>query len=286
MDRDLYLARIGFVGQALPTLACLEELSRCHLESVPFENFDIHLGVPLHLDEASLFRKIVSRGRGGFCYELNGLFGWLLRDIGFKVELLSSRVVRKSSIGSDFDHLALRVTCAGRSYLVDVGFGDGSTLPLELRGGALRFDRGNYYKLTERGASSLFYEVLAVDGSVKSYELSLDTRSMHEFAVMCRHHQTSIDSWFTKSRICVLHTPEGTISLIDGVLKQGGDTRSTMQDAGAYLKTLRNDFGVDLPRMPANKSETIELRVRKQVCVWKQRARKMLAFAGQSSARA
>ncbi len=97
MDRDLYLARIGFVGRAVLTLACLEELCRFHLGSVPFENFDIHLGVPLRLDEASLFRKIVSRRRGGFCYELNGLFGWLLRDIGFEVEILSSRVVRKSS---------------------------------------------------------------------------------------------------------------------------------------------------------------------------------------------
>ncbi len=54
--------------------------------------------------------------------------------------------------------------------------------------------------------------------------------------------------------------------------------------AGAYLEILRTDFGVDLPRMPTNKSETFELRVRKQVCVWKHIVRKLQLLAGQLSA--
>jgi len=282
MDKELYLARIGHRGPVRPDLECLEALCRAHLQSVPFENLDIHLGVTLKLDEASLFRKIVRRGRGGFCYELNGLFAWLLREVGFSVELLSSRVLRKSRVGSDFDHLALRVWCAGKPYLVDVGFGDGSTMPLPLVAGAVRSDSEASYRLRSFG-DELLYQVETVDGETKGYELSLIPRQMAEFAPMCRHHQTSARSWFTNARICVLRTDSGTVSLIDGVYKFAGGTVTSVGSDGDYLTTLRDVFGVDLPRMPRNKSESALQKLRNQGLVWQSRARRALAKAGQLS---
>ena len=75
---DAYLARIGLRGPCEPTLETLVALHRAHMLSVPFENLDIHLGRPLVLDPAANFEKIVTRRRGGWCYEQNGLFGWVL----------------------------------------------------------------------------------------------------------------------------------------------------------------------------------------------------------------
>jgi len=94
------------------------------MRTVPFENLDIHLKRPIVLEDNALFDKIVTRKRGGFCYELNGLFAALLRALGFDVVMLSAGVANpEREFGPDFDHMALLVTLE-QSWLADVGFGD------------------------------------------------------------------------------------------------------------------------------------------------------------------
>src|SRR4051812_21960412 len=110
MNIDAYLARIGYSGSIEPTAETLRALQQAHLLAVPFENLDVYLKRPIILDEERLFAKIVGERRGGFCYELNGLFAALLRSLGFKVELLSARVHNDSGgFNAEFDHLTLRV---------------------------------------------------------------------------------------------------------------------------------------------------------------------------------
>src|SRR5206468_7848795 len=107
-----YLQRINYRGEQTPTAATLRELHRAHLLTAPFENLDIHLGRPILIDQDVLFDKIVRRRRGGFCYELNGLFALLLRGLGFEVTLLSAGVARANGdFGPDYDHLTLLVEC-------------------------------------------------------------------------------------------------------------------------------------------------------------------------------
>src|SRR5437764_12252268 len=96
VDIQRYLERINYHGSLEPTLQTLQALHEAHLLAVPFENLDIHLGRKILLDEESLWKKIVEQGRGGFCYELNGLFAWLLRALGFQVDLLSAGVAHPS----------------------------------------------------------------------------------------------------------------------------------------------------------------------------------------------
>jgi N-hydroxyarylamine O-acetyltransferase len=103
MDQRAYLERIGYAGSLEANLANLEALAWAHLTSVPFENFDVHLGRAIKLDVDTLTTKIVKRKRGGFCYELNGLFALLLRDLGYRVDLLSARVFRHGKSGQKFD---------------------------------------------------------------------------------------------------------------------------------------------------------------------------------------
>src|SRR5512147_1356301 len=134
MDVQAYLRRIDYRGELDPTAATLHALHRAHLLSVPFENLDIHLSRPIVLDQDALFDKIVTRRRGGFCYELNGLFALLLEQLGYKVTRLAARVVgTDDSLGPQFDHLTLQVQCPDESHspwLADVGFGDSFLEPL------------------------------------------------------------------------------------------------------------------------------------------------------------
>src|SRR5262245_27861823 len=119
---DAYLGRIGYTGSRAPTLEVLRALHRAHLYAVPFENLDIHAGRRIVLDQDALFQKVVTHRRGGFCYELNGLFAALLRKLGFDVTLLSGRVHNDGGFGPEYDHMTLLVKLDGR-WLADVGFG-------------------------------------------------------------------------------------------------------------------------------------------------------------------
>jgi N-hydroxyarylamine O-acetyltransferase len=117
MDIEQYLKRIGYVGCIEPTFEVLSQLQMLHLLNVPFENLDIHNNT--EIDLTNLFDKIVTRKRGGFCYELNGLFYQLLNEIGFTVKMVSARVYDdKKDYSAEFDHMALIVTIADDNYLV------------------------------------------------------------------------------------------------------------------------------------------------------------------------
>jgi arylamine N-acetyltransferase len=124
MNTEAYLKRINYTGSLVPNRSTLRSLQVAHLLNVPFENLSIHSGEPIVLDDDALFRKIVENRRGGFCYELNGLFAALLRGLGFDVSMLAAEVAKDGGgFSPNFEHMALMVTLA-EPWLVDVGFGD------------------------------------------------------------------------------------------------------------------------------------------------------------------
>ena len=93
MNKNEYLRRIGIEEKEIePTLENLKLLQRRHLLNVPFENLDIHWKRPILLDSDNFYEKVVNKKRGGFCYELNGLFNELLKEIGFQTKIISARV--------------------------------------------------------------------------------------------------------------------------------------------------------------------------------------------------
>src|SRR5918911_550604 len=153
MDRlgaDAYLARIGAPRPGRADAVALRRLQLRHLRAVPFENLSIHLGEEILLEEQALFDKLVLRRRGGFCYELNGLFAALLDVLGFRVTLLAARVHGADGLGPPFDHLALRVD-APEPWLVDVGFGAFSHRPLRLDLDGDQRDPGRSFPGVETG---------------------------------------------------------------------------------------------------------------------------------------
>lgn len=143
-----YLKRIGYTGSANANAETLARLQRQHLLTVPYENLDIMRNIPLSLETDALFEKIVLRGRGGYCFELNGLFAFLLRAIGFEVTEYMSRFLRDETEIPMRRHRVLRVRCGNNDYLCDVGVGGIiPRKPLILRTGEINEQGRERYKL-------------------------------------------------------------------------------------------------------------------------------------------
>ncbi len=227
----------------------LRALHRAHLEAVPCANLDIHLGRPVVLDETSLYDKVVRHWRGGLCYELNGLFAALLRCLGFRVTLLSARVVDESGeVGPEFDHLTLKVE-AGGPWLADVGFGEGFSEPLRLDQSGVQIHDGTAYRVSAQGADRLMSRRQPGGDWQDRYHFSLTPRRLGDFAAMCRYHQTSRASHFTQGRICSRRTSEGLMTLTDDrliVTGAGGRRETRVGGEQAFRMALTKQFGIKL----------------------------------------
>jgi N-hydroxyarylamine O-acetyltransferase len=243
-----YLERMGYDGPRDATAETLGRLHHAHLLAVPFENLDIHLGRPIVLDLDAIFDKVVRRRRGGFCYELNGLFGWLLGELGFDVTMVSARVANeRGELSPEFDHMALLVRL-DRVWLADVGFGTSSREPLALDDGGEQYSDGVAYSVARDGDGWL---MVGRDENCArpEYRFTELARRLDEYEPMCRYHQTSPDSHFTRNRICSLATPDGrvTLSCMRLIVTRGGErTERELADEAEYAATLRGLFGVEL----------------------------------------
>ena len=246
IDLDAYCHRIEYTGPRAPTLAALRGLHRAHLRAVPFENLDIHLGRRITLDEAALFDKIVTRRRGGFCYEQNGLFAAALRALGFDVSLLEARVSRKDgTFGIPFDHLTLVVQLDER-WLADVGFGDSFMLPLRLDDPGEQVQDGARFRVTHDGVTGIYARQKAGTWTGE-YQFFLKPRQLDDFAGGCEYHQASPLSSFTRDRVCSRATPEGRITVSDRrliVTRNGQRTERDLPDEAAFHAALRDHFGI------------------------------------------
>lgn len=249
MNVSAYLARIGYAGPVTPTVEVLRALHRAHMLSVPFENLDISRGRKIVVDQDVCVRKIVLERRGGFCYEMNGAFAALLQAVGFQVTLLSARVARQDgSFGPEFDHLTLRVDL-DQPWLADVGFGDSFIEPLTLLPGIAQQDAGSIYRIIE--TSSVFQLQKWDTGNAwkDMYKFTLEPRQIQDFSEMCRYHQTSPDSSFTRKRLCTRATPEGRITLSDMklvVTRNGQKEERALASDQEWRVALRQHFDVAL----------------------------------------
>jgi len=247
MDTAAYLKRIGYNGSLDVTPETLRALQVAHLFTVPFENLSIHAGEPIVLEENALFRKIVERRRGGFCYEANGLFAALLRALGFEVAMLAAGVAKsQGGFGPPFDHMTLMVTLAER-WLVDVGFGDSFLEPLLLDSRDKQVQGTRAFRIVDDNDHLILLRRNQGGEWEPQYRFTLQPYTFADYEETSHYHQTSPDSHFTKGRICSLATAGGRISLSDMRLitttQQLRDER-TLQDQEEYDRILRDHFGI------------------------------------------
>lgn len=247
MNPTAYLARLDYHGSTEPTLETLRALQRAHLLAVPFENLDIHLGRPIIIDPARFYDKIVNQRRGGFCYELNGLFAALLRALGFTVTCLAARVADGAGgWGPEFDHLTLLVHLDER-WLADVGFGDSFIEPLRLDDPAPQSQAAGLYQITHTADLWWLSEQNPQGHMTASYQFTLQPRALIDFADTCRYQQTP-PAHFTQKTVCSRATPTGRVTLSGERLiltDQGQRTEQVLTPVQSTL-ALQQYFGMTL----------------------------------------
>lgn len=245
-----YLKRINYTGPLSVDAETLRQLQVAHLRSVPFENLSIHAGEPIVLNTGALFTKIVTKRRGGFCYELNGMFAWLLRSLGFEVAMIAAGVAKEGGgFGPDFDHMALRVSLAER-WLVDVGFGDSFLEPLLLDERIDQRQGDQSFRIVQDDSHLILLRRNRDEEWQPQYRFTLQAYNYDDYEEMCRYHQTSPESHFTKSSICSRATPDGRITLsamrLITTSNQERYERTLTDDE--YLDVLKDQFGIVMNR--------------------------------------
>jgi N-hydroxyarylamine O-acetyltransferase len=253
MNVSAYMERIHYARRLKPDVETLHGLHLAHLYNIPFENLDISLKRLIKIDQAALWDKLIIQKRGGFCYELNGLFAWLLRQIGFDVTYLNARVFnREGQLGIEFDHLALLVKIPKERnlWLADVGFGDSFNEPLCFDEPGEQVQGLRAYRLEKTHAGFIPWQ-RNYDGSwERLYFFDLQPHQFpEEYESACLYHQTSPTSSFTRGSIISQATPEGRISLEAGWLirtTNGTREKRPLVDQAEYQALLKEHFGIEL----------------------------------------
>lgn len=265
MDVEAYLARVGCFSPCAPTLETLRCLHLNHLLRVPFENLSVHSGERVSTELPLLYQKIILNRRGGFCYENNGLFSWLLSQLGFEVQILSAQVKNRftGAYGPPFDHFIIMVTLDGHRWLCDVGFGSGFQLPLSLEIDSPQKQSHGVYRL--RTEEKLVFMEMLLEGEAGKdpeeatawnalYKFTLESRQRADFQGMCDYHQSSISSIFFCKSLCSMLLPDGRITIIGRRLittslsAKNGHLVKTQTDLSddEITELLRDKFGIVL----------------------------------------
>lgn len=248
MDLHSYLDRIGFVGTARPDLDTLKAVHHRHLLGVTYENLSVQLGERVGLDPAESYVKIVEGGRGGWCYEMNGLLAWALEEIGFDVMRMAAGVLR--SIRGDWiigNHLALAVHLDDGPWLADVGFGDGLREPTPLREGPIeQFGLTYRLQLLDDGHWRLHNHE---HGGAADFDFRFERAEEDRLAELCTWLQTDPESSFVQTLICQRFRAD-RIEVLRGrvrrTLTTGGKREWLVADADELQSEVRDTFDLDV----------------------------------------
>ncbi len=253
MDLQAYLDRIGFTDPVRPDAATLRALHRAHMQAIPYDSLDVQLGRPVSLDPAAAYDKIVVRGRGGWCYEMNGLFGAMLQAVGFKVTRMAGAAMRE--VRGDFmigSHLVLLVELEDGPWIADVGFGDGALEPFPLAAGPLTFDGYDFKMeaLDERWWRFHNHEF----GGAKSFDFVVEPADPAVLQEKCDWLHDAPESPFVQNLICQRYRGEVIHQLLGRtyrLIRPGVREERLIEDADDLVAVLRNDFDLDVPEVAA-----------------------------------
>ncbi len=249
MDVQSYLERVGLTEPVAPNLDGLRKLHRAHLLAIPYENLDVQLGRPVTIERAPIYDKIVRRRRGGWCYEMNGLFGWGLVELGFRVTRAAGGVMREA-MGDAMvgNHLVLRVDLPEGIYLADVGFGDGPLDPIRIAAGD--FTDGRFPFALSQPEDGWWRFHNHPYGGAKTFDFQLHPADENLLAEKCAFLQTSEASPFVQNLVCQRQTQEG-LTILRGrllrVVTPHGFEDRLLGSATELIGALADDFDLDVP---------------------------------------
>ena len=245
MHLQAYLDRIGYQGPVEPTLECLRQIHLRQALSVPYENIDVQLGVSLDQDLEKIFEKVVGRRRGGWCYELNALLGWVLSEIGFDVMRVSAGVLRDQRGDAALGNHLILLVRLDQLYLVDQGLGDGIREPIPLMAG------------THRQGALAFRLAKLTDGYWRFHSHSFGYPPTFDFrdeladeallASKCAALQEAPESIFVQNLACQIMALETVTCLTGRVLRIKsieGSTKRLVGSQDEFADILDRMFGI------------------------------------------
>jgi N-hydroxyarylamine O-acetyltransferase len=250
VDIQAYCDRIDYRGEHAATPETLHALHLAHVLTVPFENLDNFLGRPVSLEPADLFAKIVTAKRGGYCFELNGLFSLLLEAVGFSVTRLIARVRYGSKPPYPRSHQVLMVKAGGEPWLVDVGFGGNGLLePILLSAGTQVTQHSETFRLTVLESDEYLLQCRVHEEWESLYSFTLEPCQPVDYQYPNYFHSHSSESRFMQRRVCTIPTKDGRKTLVDqslSIRRNGKSEKSVADSDTEYARLLHEHFGIVL----------------------------------------
>jgi len=248
-----YLQRIGYEGPLDGSAAVLAELQERHLHTVPYENLDILQGIPLSLEIPQLLDKVVYRRRGGYCFELNALFGWLLRELGYAVEDFVARFWRDEvDCPPKRRHQVLKVAAEGVYYLCDVGVGGiVPRRPILMAEGLEQTQGEECYRLERDTTYGWMLCELKRDHWRQLYSYTEEPQFAKDYMMATFWCENAPDSVFKKDAIVAIRTKEGRHTLSGREFKvfTGQEVHTFVPETEEeYAAALQQYFGITLDR--------------------------------------
>lgn len=243
-----YLNRIGFAGRPAVDRATLAALHRCHVEAIAWECLDVFCGRPVTRDPQAAFDKIVRGGRGGWCYEMNGLFAWMLESIGFRVTRLAGAVMREEMGDAVIGNHLLLLVDLDCPYVADVGLGSGLIEPLPLAEGEIR---QRFRRFALERLEGGWWRFRNHPGSLPtSYDFSPAVRDEALLEDRCHWLQTDPASPFLRNAVVQRYFPDRLETLVGAsAYRVDGDGLAVreLDDGRAYAGHLEQVFGLRVP---------------------------------------
>jgi len=215
-----YFDRIGYSGDAKADIATVTGMMRCQLFSVPFENLDVQAGKIVSLEPEEIVDKIIRRNRGGYCFEVNGLFAMALQTLGIPYQFVAARPmiypVRKPKT-----HMAIVVKADGEDWLCDLGFGSygiRAPLRLDLLDAEIEQDFDTFM-LSKANEREYLLQALVEGKWADQFAFDLSPQEWIDFAPANYLSSTHPDAIFVQKLVVVLHNPRGRVSLSGDILK-------------------------------------------------------------------
>ena len=245
-----YLTKVHINALPSVSVASLARLQRAHMQTIPFENFDVFVAKPLNLTPEALFQKMIIGRRGGYCFELNTLYGTLLRSLGFEIRPILGRVQLRDPLQMPpRNHLAHLVTLEGKRYISDVGFGGLTTrIPLDIDTHTEINDGEGFVRVLHLPRGVFQIERQTSEGWQPQYSFSLEDVYISDVEMSNHFTETHSDSHFRHSRFAGLFTKTGRIGLYENrfSVRVGPKitTEKEVSNGETYVAFLKECFGI------------------------------------------
>jgi len=247
-DLEEYLERIGYSGAIDPTAMVLEGLHRAQCYTIPFENFDIVMGRDISLAPDMLVKKLVRKPRGGYCFELNGLFYLALKAIGFDVQRILGRIHVTDTPTGRGHQLAL-VTIDERQWIADVGFGHpGIRSPIPFKREWETIHDNHTFRLMDAGRYGTMLQTLENHEWRNLFSFDLETVCDGDIEYGNYFNTTHPNSFFNSGRLAALPLKTGVVTLYNDMFTKAINKKEEvvlLKDTRTYLDVLKMSFGIE-----------------------------------------